>query len=149
MATESEQNQFLESLSSLSDSCVGLSLFNDYADRFVAVGPASSTKLPQTLRNMYSNANKMLSGQEMIDMCDSLFNKIQVNEKEICYIEEATRNQSTSSVWHDQRLGLITASIIGDVLRTDPTNPAPSLVKKICVPMISPLNVPDIHWQRA
>ena len=92
MATESEQNQFLKSLSSLSDSCVGLSLFNDYADRFVAVGPASSTKLPQTLRNMYSNANTMLSGQEIIDMCDSLFNKIQVNEKEICYIEEATRN---------------------------------------------------------
>ena len=43
-----------------------------------------------------------------------------------------TRRQQLSDDWLEQRKGRITASTLFRVLHTDPTSPAPSLVKSIC-----------------
>ena len=75
----------------------------------------------------------------------STVEKLQEDQKEAQIIEERTRNQSQSTAWHDQRLGRITASVMGDVMKTNHTTPSKSIIKTICEP--TNLNhVPAIRW---
>ena len=49
-------------------------------------------------------------------------------EEQISYIEEATRNQSSSSSWFEQRLGRITGSIFYDACHTSLEKPSKTFV---------------------
>ncbi|KAG1674508.1 COMPASS component SPP1 [Nymphon striatum] len=62
-------------------------------------------------------------------------------------IECCSRGQSSSMVWHEQRVGCITASVAHQAFHTNSNRPAPSQVKKICSVSSSPLNhVHAVVW---
>ena len=61
----------------------------------------------------------------MSNFCDSVFDDIKITDAEV---EEVTRTQAASSVWHDQRCGRVTASVAGQCCKTDMLNPAASLL---------------------
>ncbi|KAG1674511.1 COMPASS component SPP1 [Nymphon striatum] len=60
-------------------------------------------------------------------------------------IECCSRGQSSSMVWHEQRVGCITASVAHQAFHTNSNRPAPSQVKKICSVSSSPLNHVHAH----
>ncbi|KAL3847209.1 hypothetical protein ACJMK2_018131 [Sinanodonta woodiana] len=131
-ATTEEQKRFLQSLAGLKKPCVGLSSFKEYSGLFVSHGPGStSTKLPPSFRSFYSANNESIEGVDLTKMCNSMYEQSHKSDAQVAYVEEVTRNQSSSLVWHEQRVGRITASIAGDCLRTSLSNPSPSLIKKI------------------
>lgn len=146
-ATSQEQSAFLAALSSESKKVVGLSLFEEHQDAFVLNEPPPvQHKLPSLL-DLYVG-NKTFSPKELEIECDKVIKNLKYSESDLCYIEEATRNQATSSNWYQQRAGRITGSIIHSVLHTDETNPAKSLIEKICQKKILSLNVPSLKWGR-
>ena len=55
------------------------------------------------------------------------------NEQAKC-LEEKTREQSKSKLWHRYRAGRITASKFKQAAICDPLNPSISLIKSICYP---------------
>ncbi|KAL3885007.1 hypothetical protein ACJMK2_025106 [Sinanodonta woodiana] len=118
-ATTEEQKRFLQSLAGLKKPCVGLSAFKEYSGLFVSHGPGpTSTKLPPSFRSFYSANNESIEGVDLTKMCNSMYEQSHISDAQVAYVEEVTRNQSSSLVWHEQRVGRITASIAGDCLRT-------------------------------
>lgn len=49
-------------------------------------------------------------------------------------VEERTREQRKSRVWHDQRAGRVTASVFREAAKTENSS---SLIKRICYPQSS------------
>lgn len=147
-STETQQNEFLNAIASLGDNSVGLSAFSRYSDRFIKLGPVPTlNKVPPTLRSLYfSEKNRLLSKTELQDLCNTKFNQLHISTEEINHLEEMTRNQSLSTTWHDHRLGRITSSIAGDMLKTNKEHPAPSLIKTICDTNKTKLSVPAVLW---
>ena len=43
--------------------------------------------------------------------------QINITENEAEFLEEATKGQSSSCIWHDYRIGRITASMMGKVAK--------------------------------
>ena len=144
-ATMEEQNKFLMSLSELPEPVVGLSTFSGYSDSFLGLGPSTKTvRLPPTLRTLYKNGNENLDNVD--ELLKSAKDNLKISADEVDYVEESTRNQSSSGVWHDQRAGRITSSTVHDILRTDANRPAPSIVKKICQTDKRQIKAPAIEW---
>ncbi|KAL3865828.1 hypothetical protein ACJMK2_043178 [Sinanodonta woodiana] len=143
-ATTEEQKRFLQSLAVLKKKpCVGLSAFKEYSGLFVSHGPGpTSTKLPPSFRSFYSANNESIEGVDLTKMSNSMYEQSHISDAQVAYVEEVTRNQSSSLVWHEQRVGRITASIAGDCLRTRLSNPSPYLIKKICVANEGPKRFP-------
>ncbi|XP_057310950.1 uncharacterized protein LOC130648858 [Hydractinia symbiolongicarpus] len=147
-ATSQEQSAFLADLSTESKKVVGLSLFEEHQDAFVVNEPPPvQRKLPSSLLDLYVG-NKTFSPKELEIECDKVIKNLKYSESDLCYIEEATRNQATSSTWYQQRAGRITGSIIHSVLHTNETNPAKILMDKICQKKILSLNVTSLKWGR-
>ena len=142
-----EQEQFLMSLSSVSDSVVGLSTFKNYKKSFIGLGPSRNTKkLPKTLRTFYKHGNEKESPETIEEMTKNAADNLKVSAEEVTFVEESTRNQAASAIWHEQRAGRITSSTVHEVLRTSALHPAPSVLKKICQPDMRQLKVPAIQW---
>ena len=146
-ATTMEQEKFLLSLTDVSEPVVGLSTFAGYNDKFIGLGPPSETcRLPQTLRTLYKNGNETENKDAVDKLIKSAADNLKISADEVRYVEESTRNQSSSIVWHDQRAGRITSSTVHDVLRTDALKPAPSIIKKICQTDTRQIKAPAIVW---
>lgn len=79
-----------------------------------------------------------------------MFDNLHISDAEAKYLEQVTRNQTDSIVWHEQRIGKITASRIYDVMRTDENKPAKSTLKEICFTDYNAglMNVPSIKYGR-
>ena len=56
--------------------------------------------------------------------------------------------QSESKLWHEQRVGRITASKAHQVIHTNLDNPSKSLIKSISNPTFKQVNVPAILWAK-
>ena len=144
-ATVDQQQQFLASLSILGDKVVGLSAFSNYAGQFSGRGPVPRTRgLPKAMSTLYSKGNEFLEQQAISDLCAS--SNIQVSAEEVAHVEEATREQASSRIWHEQRHGRITAYVAPDCLRTNIQSPTPSLLKRICDRSVKKLSVPALSW---
>ncbi|XP_070175403.1 uncharacterized protein [Littorina saxatilis] len=96
------------------------------------------------MATLYKADNEALTQQQMLDLCDAT--NIQVSAAEVKQVEEATRGQSSSKIWHEQRHGRITASVGSECLRTNVHSPAPSLLKRICGRRVAQIKVPPIVW---
>lgn len=88
--------------------------------------------------------NEKIEGVDLNKMCDSIYEQLHISDAQVAYVEEVTRNQSSSSVWREQRVGRIMASAAGDCLRTSLSNPSPSIIKKICYTYKGPKRVPAV-----
>ncbi|XP_014676996.1 PREDICTED: uncharacterized protein LOC106816868 isoform X2 [Priapulus caudatus] len=142
-STEQERDHFM---SSIADSgVVGLSGFTSHSDKFVPTTAAPSTdKLPQTLRKLYDVKHSELCEAEFKELCRTK-GDLHITLAQVRYVEEVTRAQASSLVWHDQRAGRIISST---ALHTSTSRPAPSLVKKICTAQPVPLRAPAVQWGR-
>ena len=144
-ATVDQQQQLNASLSTLGNKVVGLSTFLDYAGQFSGRGPVPRTwGLPKAMSTLYSKGNELLEQQAISDLCAS--SSIKVSAEEVADVEEATREQASSRIWHEQRHGRITASVAADCLRTNIQSPAPSLLRRICDRNVKKLYVPALSW---
>ena len=56
-----------------------------------------------------------------------MYKSYQLSEAQVKAVEEATRGQSKSKIWHEQRAGRVTASTLKAALATSVANPSPSL----------------------
>nr|XP_054764742.1 uncharacterized protein LOC129271401 [Lytechinus pictus] len=128
---------------------IGLSAFSQYAPNFIPSATApENPSLPPTLRKLYDANNISLSAQDMSSLCDRTFSSLSITDAQLELIDQSTQAQSSSLIWHDQRAGRITGSTAHQALRTSLVNPAPSLIKKICIPHPEPINAPALIWGR-
>lgn len=141
---------FVDSIQEVAPNAVGLSLFARHQQHFIFQQETeiiSSNKLPDSLRKLYKKENLKLSKEEYDEVVIKSIEKIQSNsEQDIAYIEEATRNQSMSFAWYEQRAGRITGSTFMQASRTSLQNPSKSLITKICSDKKIELNVPALMW---
>ncbi|CAM4419673.1 unnamed protein product [Leuciscus chuanchicus] len=86
--------------------------------------------LPEPLSKLYSKAKLHADFSSLLDR-ESIFDNLQITEQESLAVEEATRAQSASKVWFEQRAGRVTASVFHEAGRSDS---AVSLIKRICYP---------------
>ena len=73
--------------------------------------PEKVRRLPSPLTALYDNKNKGLVGVQLSDLCQSAFDALAINSKEVEYLEQATRLQTHSSLWFEHGKGRVTASI--------------------------------------
>ena len=78
---------------------------------------------------------------------DEKCNNFKFTKDEIHYVEEATQNQSTSSVWYVRHCGRIAGSTVYSVLHTDIDNPSKSVIDKICQKHILSMNILSMNIQ--
>lgn len=71
-----------------------------------------------------------MSREELQSASEKVFSEIKVVRDEVDFLEESTRQQAQSSLWHKHRVGRITASTFHQVLKASTTPPPPSLIKK-------------------
>ena len=49
-------------------------------------------------------------------------------------LESSTRDQAQCKLWHQHRVGRVTASLFKSAVKTNPAMPSQSLIKRICYP---------------
>ena len=104
--------------------------------------------LPPQLFDLYDPAYKDISENELLDRVKDIFDQLKVTQEEADYLEESTRKQSNTQIWHDHRKGRITASYFHDVLGYTWKGYPKSIVKSIMqYYKVSP-NIPALKWGR-
>eukprot|EP00794_Sanderia_malayensis_P013389 gene13389-14762_t len=71
---------------------------------------------------------------------------LRLASEQVQALEQATLKQSETTLWHEQRVGRVTASKAHQVLHTSISNPARSLIKEICSRSLNQLKVPAVMW---
>ena len=85
---------------------VSLSLFGRYNELFIVKKPAPPlTRLPISLYLLFSEENKQMSPESLRGKCADIAASLKYDEDALIYVEECTRNQASSAVWYDQRVG--------------------------------------------
>ena len=90
--------------------------------------------LPQPLTSLYQADYLTLTYSDLVEESEELYKSYQLSEAQVKAVEEATRGQSKSKIWHEQHAGRVTASTLKAALATSVANPSPSLIKSICYP---------------
>ena len=76
-------------------------------------------KLPPLLKCLHNPAYNRMTPDELINECKSVFDsKVIVTGEKASYLEQCTRLQSQSLIWHQHRTGRITASRFYAVVHT-------------------------------
>lgn len=107
-----------------------------------------SRKLPPLLTSLHTTKCTTMTEEELIMACqDAFVNKLEITPDEALYLEESTRLQSQSILWHQHRIGRITASKFFAVVRTSIDSPSPSLIKDLMEMKVqSRKTVPALQW---
>ena len=124
---------------------VDMSAFGGLNLAYVKQAVPAPTCLPDSLRELYTPANRLLSDTDLRTRCAEYANAYTMPVSQIQLVEEQTRNQASSMNWYSVCTGRITASVAHQLLHTNKTTPAPSLVKKVCQ-KVKPLQVPAVQW---
>eukprot|EP00795_Rhopilema_esculentum_P010025 gene10025-18655_t len=137
-----EQKDFLQRLYNLEpkEQPVALSIFENFSTTFHhKANVRERSILPKSPRSFFTE-DELKYEEKRAELYAQKLSKADIH-----YIESATRSQSKSLVWHEIRVGRITASLAHDVLHSKIDKPAKSLVLKICGKS-KPLNVPSVLW---
>ena len=70
---------------------------------------ALETRLPQPLSSLYNAKNRLLLKGQLSELVQHT--TLTVNEQEACYLERSTRDQASTALWFEHRIGRITAPI--------------------------------------
>lgn len=143
-----EKQDFLRALSECKEKPVCLSLFKDTYQPFHFKETIKTVKLPSPLPTLFDDSNATLTDKELEKKCDEISNQMKATKEEIDYLCNSTINQSSSLIWHEQRTGRVTASVVHAILHTDQDQPAPSLIKRICHPANQQLSTDAVKWGR-
>lgn len=135
-----QEKAFISGLDSILKSAVGLTSFGDYRKKSNRnPNPSNQVLFPQPLRHVFQEKYRCISPDDLCQSVNDLYSSLTVAKLMIEAVEAASRGQSASRLWHEQRAGRITASMAHSFLHTDINRPAPSLVKKYCIPSLVPL----------
>ena len=99
---------------------------------------------PQPLSSLKEPSYLQLNYLELLAKCESV--SVDISKEMAEKVEQATRSQSHSKLWFKYRAGRITASRMKAVCRTDPGNPAQSLIKSICYPEAFSFTTAATKW---
>ena len=87
-------------------------------------------KLPPPLTSLHNVVCNKMTPEELFSECENVFSsRLVITKEEALYLEEATRLQSQSILWHKHRVGRITASKFFAVAHTSINSPSRSLIK--------------------
>ena len=101
--------------------------------------------LPPNLSSLCDPKYKSFTPAVIAEECVRIFsNGMKVKEADVKYLPDATKLQSMSIVWHQHRIGRLTASRFGSICHTNCDSPSRSLVASILSPQ--PLSTPAIKW---
>lgn len=126
--TKNEEAQFLEDLHKAHPTAAILSLTDQFSNEFV---PKSQlNEWPLDFTKLYDVSASSLSFEELVKKCEET--DISVTQKQIDFLEQQTRKQSSSAFWFKYRTGRITASNFYAECHTTISNPSVTLVKKLC-----------------
>ncbi|XP_046860912.1 uncharacterized protein LOC124454148 [Xenia sp. Carnegie-2017] len=128
--SENQIKKFYQHLSDTKCNPAILSLISPFNENFVPKRPA--VNLPDPLNKLYSHQFACLEYEELISKSKEVMETITINQQQADMIEKAKRNQSKSQIWHQMRMGRITASNFHRACRTNPETPSLSLVKDVC-----------------
>ena len=105
-------------------------------------------KLPPLLTSLHNLACNKMTPEELVAECEAVFgSRLVITKEEASYLEEATRLQSQSILWHKHRTGCITASNFFAVARTSIESPSPSLIKELMeMNILSHTKVKSLMW---
>ena len=79
-------------------------------------------------------------------MTKNAADNLKVSAEEVSFVEESTRNQAASAIWHVQRARRITFLSVHEVLQTSALQPDPSVLKQIYHINMRQLEVPATQW---
>lgn len=100
--------------------------------------------LPTLYNNLYRSEYESKSLDELINLSSQVPQLI--SEEDCVAIENATKNQSKSREWYNQRSGRVTASRFKNVCKTSITKPSLSLIKIICYPVLHNFKSKATNW---
>jgi Viral alkaline exonuclease len=133
--TNEEFEEFLGMLSTSKEPCALLRICPAYSVRFKP--KELQVQLPKPLSTIYNSSFIGKSIEELIDCAERHLHSYDVTPIQAERIEELTRAQNRSRLWFQLRQGRITASLLQEVVRSDPRNPRRSLLQRICYPFDS------------
>ncbi|XP_074614405.1 uncharacterized protein LOC141874140 [Acropora palmata] len=128
--SQTDIKKFFESLNASKTHPAILSLIPPYNMKYCP--KADSTELPKPLTRLYDSELCKLDFEDLLEKSNRVFEAMNISIEQAKAIEEATRNQSKSSLWFDMRAGRITASKFHQACHTDPASPSISLIKDVC-----------------
>ena len=142
-----EMGMLFEKVAMNSKSVALLSAVPDFCEKFVST-TATEPNLPKCLGELYSESNRDLTHEELVELCENTADELEVTESEASYLELATRKQSASLEWFNQRIRRITASTTYQVLHTNQDEPSSSLIKQICCSEHKKVTAAPLEWGR-
>ena len=78
-----------------------------------------------------------MSFADLLNECEQVYQNTAITAEQVKMVEEKTREQSSSKLWFQQRVGCVTASKLRNVLHTKIFNPSKSLLTSICYPELT------------
>ena len=147
-------NSFLNVLSRAPDRLVILSAFEQYCDKFepptsAPSPPPSPYSTHSCLSTLYRQFYRHLTYPELLTMSESVIAELKVTSSEIQLIEMNTRMQHKCQLWHEQRVGRLTASVFHTACHIRIERPPDSFVKKICTSSFQrDVKAPSLMWGR-
>lgn len=120
-----------------------LSLVNAYAADY-----SSSTDKLESLTSLNDDMLKGADFQTILSKSEHIFTcgKLSLDVKECQLVEQKTRNQAKSALWHCLRAGRVTASKLHQVCHTNPAKPSVSLIMQLCKPAKNSKQTPAMKW---
>ena len=127
--TEENMSAFIQELSKTGKPAL-LSILPEYCEKYVVDHSAMS--LP--LSGLFDATAMDLPYNDLLRVCDSVFESLKVTDMQAKNIELSTRDQAQSKTWFRFRAGHVTASKFKAAAHTDLSQPSQSLLKSICYP---------------
>jgi len=143
--TSEKQEAFLTALSKLRPKAAVLAACDDFAAAFRP--KATTSKYPAPLVDLKDVKYQAMSRADLEEVCAEI--SISVTPEQAKHIEEATRAQADSKLWHVFRAGRVTASSMKAACHTSLEKPSPSLVRALCHPDNNKLCVPATEHGKA
>ena len=130
--TDHEISDFLDKLKNANPRAAVLSVAPKYSEDFVP--KVLRDGYPTPLGQLYDSENLGLTYSELCDKGDKVFEDLVITDDQCRLIEQETRRQAKDKMWFIYRRGRITASRLGEVVKSRENKPPKSLLNDICNP---------------
>lgn len=147
-ADDSKLMRFLRNIQKDNPNLLVMSLYSsEFNQPFIDRTPVTApVKLPMSLRKLFMKDFVTSDPTALQDHCSEMVSFIkETTAEQIKYLEECTRSQALTPIWHEQRAGRITASVVKDVMRNNLTT---STILKITRYNCKQINAPALLWGR-
>ena len=127
-----DKNEFFTALSKTKGRPAILSLVPDYCESYIPL--VERGIIPQPLTCLFNPDYLNLTYHDLLLKSEEVYSSYTLTEEQVKAVETATRGQSKSITWYQQRAGRVTASRLKSTLATSLSQPSESLIKSSCYP---------------